>query len=116
MVSDNPGSLQKFFNSLNPRFGMIISLHHGPSEDDLQKAKYLDLCSGVYAHIQWFEPAARTSLGELAHPQELVVIDECASDIDVESFIGLCNNRKLGPSEDEPLPTRDSLDYFYRCA
>lgn len=68
----------------------------------------------VYAHILWFLPATKTSIKELAHPQELVVIDECDNNIPVESFIGVCRNRLLGINQQEPVAGDDPLDFFYR--
>lgn len=70
--------------------------------------------SDVYAHILWLLPASKTSIKELAHPQELIAIDECDNNIPVESFIGVCRNKLLGIDEREPTAVTDSLDFFYR--
>lgn len=66
------------------------------------------------AHVLWFEHAAKSSLNELAHPQELLLLDHCDV-IEVDTIIGKCNNRWLSPEEEEPLRV-DPLSFFYRCA
>ncbi|KAG8797132.1 hypothetical protein FRC16_009195 [Serendipita sp. 398] len=85
---------------------------------------YLDKFERPKAHVIYFEPASNTSLGNLeekendlmvslAHPQELILSNDCA-EVHVTQFFGLCDNTYLVPGSPEPSPRKDSISYFYR--
>ncbi|KAG8809135.1 hypothetical protein FRC17_003600 [Serendipita sp. 399] len=85
---------------------------------------YLDKFQRPKAHILWFEPASDTSLGNLeerddsplvslAHPQELILTNDC-DNVFISQFFGLCENIYLLSDSEEPLPRKDSTSYFYR--
>lgn len=93
---------------------MIISLYYGPLKNKPIGFKQPKIRRNVYAHILWFEPASKCSLGELGHPRELIVIDECESDVDVESFIATWENKRLGTEEDESVLDQNASSFFYR--
>jgi hypothetical protein len=63
--------------------------------------------------VIWFQHAEKTSLRELAHSQELFLLDQC-QDVEVETFIGWCDNRHLGLDEVEPPSGSNFLAFFYR--
>jgi hypothetical protein len=65
------------------------------------------------AHVLWLIPASHTSLNELAHPQELVVTDECDI-VGVGSFISACQVSVLEPGEPEPEIDGTGFSFFYR--
>jgi len=98
------------------RFGKIIRLYQASVNLEGEHRQKPAVQFEAYAHILWLLPATKTSLKELAHPQELVVIDECDDNIPVESFIGVCRNRLLEVNQQEPVAGDDPLDFFYRYA
>jgi hypothetical protein len=96
------------------RFGRIIRLYQESVNLEGEHHRKPAVQFEVYAHILWLLPATKTSIKELAHPQELVVIDECDDNIPVESFIGVCRNMLLDVNQQEPVAGDDPLDFFYR--
>lgn len=95
------------------RFGLIILIFI----DQETKLKVTENDSAndaiIKAHVLWLIPASHTSLNQLAHPQELVVIDECA-EVDAESIIAVCQARILQPGEQEPEIDDNAFSFFYR--
>ncbi|KAK7007272.1 S-adenosyl-L-methionine-dependent methyltransferase [Favolaschia claudopus] len=73
---------------------------------------FVDAVHGVkMAHVQWFMHGSRV-LGELGHPNELFLIDEC-DDIPVSSIIQKCSLHKLALGEDSALKYEEG-EFFGR--
>jgi DNA (cytosine-5)-methyltransferase 1 len=67
-------------------------------------------------HGQWYEHGCKVAtLGELAHPQELFLLNEC-DDIAIATIFRKCDVYTLQPDEDEPPIPEDprSLKFFCR--
>lgn len=85
------------------------------------KIIYLGIRSEEYiAHILWLMPACQTTLKELAHPQELMMVARC-DNINVAAFIQPFSLSRLDIDVDEPpLPNKDNYSeypfdsFFYR--
>ncbi|KAK6978320.1 S-adenosyl-L-methionine-dependent methyltransferase [Favolaschia claudopus] len=73
---------------------------------------FVDAVHGVkMSHVQWFIHGSRV-LGELGHPNELFLIDEC-DDIPVNSIIQKCSLYKLALGEDSALKYEEG-EFFGR--
>ncbi len=59
------------------------------------------------AHIQWFNHGSQTFIGELAHPQELFLADQCG-DIPLKDIFGKATVH-ISPNS---LPLDKPDDYF----
>lgn len=81
------------------RFGTIISLKQQNND--------------VVAHILWFHHSSKTSLKEFGHPEELMVVDRCDT-VSVQTFVSRLDVIKLAPDEEEPPPSEDGIQFFYR--
>ncbi|PVG01704.1 S-adenosyl-L-methionine-dependent methyltransferase [Serendipita vermifera] len=65
------------------------------------------------AHVTWYEPASKTSLKELAHPQELMLLDQC-DDIDIAAIIRPLSIKRLAIDEEEPDLQDNECPFFCR--
>jgi len=97
------------------RFGLILTIFVAPVSDSNTEDSTSDSEDSLQfnAHILWLIPANHTSLNEMAHPQELVFIDEC-KEVNASTFIAVCRARKLEPREPEPEVNGDMFSFFYR--
>jgi DNA (cytosine-5)-methyltransferase 1 len=88
------------YSDLGRRFGRIIYLYN--TEEGIPRA-----------HVTWYEPASKTSLKELAHPQELILVDLC-DNIDAAAIIRPLDVRRLAIDENEPDTQDSESTFFYR--
>lgn len=71
----------------------------------------------MLAHVRWFAHSSKTMHAELAHPNELFLMDSSCDDIDAASIVAPFNLRKLGAGQDAQVETEihaDENDFFYR--